>query len=102
MKAISRVSDAQWRAVEKTLPGTADRASVRARLEQIGRDKRTPKQLAAPHDEIAHACDRLIAQLLEANPDEARTDLVGQLRFRSTTAQEIAAAYRRKRQPMLA
>jgi hypothetical protein len=92
------INDAQWAAVEKTLPKAADRTHVRARLEQIARDKSTPKQRALEQEEIMRACDDLV-RVLKANPDEAPSEFVAELIRRSANASEQAVIYRRIRRP---
>jgi hypothetical protein len=89
------ISDAQWRAVEKTLPSAADPKSVRNRLEQIARNKLSPKQLAFEQEELARACDDLTRHLLKTNPDEAQTEFFQEITRRSDSAKKQAQAYRR-------
>jgi hypothetical protein len=101
MKAVSRISDAQWRAVEKWLPVAADRAYVRNKLEQIARDDSTPKQRALQQEEIVRSCSVLVRDLLIANPDEVQTELVAQLTRRSDAAKNLAAFFRQIERPLL-
>ena len=63
MKDVPRITDAQWQDIEKTLPASADRISVRTRLEQIAQAKLSPEQLALQCDEVARQCEKL-AQVL--------------------------------------
>jgi hypothetical protein len=95
MKTTSRISDAAWRATEATLPEAADRVHVRNRLEQIARDKSTPRQRALEQEKIAQACNNLVSLLLKASPDEAQTEFVKQLTRRSDAAKDQAKSYRK-------
>ena len=45
-----RITDAQWRKIEATLPATADHVRVRKTLERIAREKLGPVKLAAEYE----------------------------------------------------
>ena len=91
-----RITDAQWRKIEATLPATADHVSVRKTLERIAREKLGPVKLAAEYENCARIFDRAISSLLfmELNEDQ-EAGLTGQLAQLRERAREWAKAYRR-------
>jgi hypothetical protein len=89
--------DAQWAVIGKTLPKTADQAHVRVQLEQIARDKSTPKERAISHERIAQLC----ADLIRALEADGKTELVEQLIRRGDAAKAQAAFYHQIKRPQL-
>ena len=56
-EADEKITTARWRAIEKTLPCSADKADFRNKLEQIKRNKTPPKELAVQCEEAARQLD---------------------------------------------
>ena len=88
LSSQQRITDEHWRNIEATLPATADRAHVRATLEQIARDKTPPGKLAAECEDRARTLDSAIAVLLKSGGD------IGQLAQQSDAAKKQAKVYR--------
>jgi hypothetical protein len=98
--------DPDWRGVEKTLPATADRAHVRAKLEQIARAKSSPRLQAVQCDKIAGFCDDLGRELVKIATEidlsglsSSEAELIERLSWRRDAAKKQAAVYRRIKRP---
>jgi hypothetical protein len=99
MEEISQVSE-HWSEIEKTLPATANRAHVRAKLEQIARAKVLPEELATQQDAIARHCENLrnlieaeSNGLFETEPPEQPVAFLEELTRRGAIAKKRAATY---------
>ena len=106
MKDVPRITDAQWDDIEKTLPASAHRTSVRTRLEQIAQTKSSPRERATQCDEIARLCNELSRALLKKAGETDLTglsfddaELIEELGRRRDAAKKQAVVYRRIKRP---
>jgi hypothetical protein len=87
-----RITDAQWCAIEATLPATADQVLVRETLERIAHDRTPPGKLAAEYEDQVRGFNSGLAALRRSGT--ADTAVVAELTQQREAAKKQARLYR--------